>query len=123
MTHLAKVIDRQAVTGYRSSTARCNYLAADRFETAFATKELCRDMANPTEASVQSGKRMCRFLKGMPRMVQKIPFADHLPSLIKAYVDSDWAGCRWSRKSTSGGLLCYGDSGQRLGVHPSCHCP
>ena len=72
LAHPAKVADRQAVTGYRSSTARCNCLATDRFEIAFATKELCRDMANPTEASVQAGKRMRRFLKGMPRMVQKI---------------------------------------------------
>ena len=53
---------------------------------------------------------MSRFLKGQPRMVQKIPFADHTPTVIQTYVDSDWAGCRRSRKSTSGGLILFGES-------------
>ena len=43
-------------------------------------------------------------------MVQKIPFSDHPPSVIRAYVDSDWAGCRRSRNSTSGGVLYFGES-------------
>ena len=101
-------LGRQEVRSYRSSTARCNYLAADRCEIEFATKELGRDMAKPVESSIQAGKRMCRFLEGMPRMVQRIPFLNHSPALVKAYVDSDWAACRHTRKSTSGGLLCYG---------------
>ena len=41
-------------------------------------------------------------------MVQRIPFADHTPTIIDVYVDSDWAGCRRSRKSTSGGVLLFG---------------
>ena len=46
-------------------------------------------------------------------MVQRIPFVDHPPSVIRAYVDSDWAGCRKSRKSTSGGVLYFGESAVR----------
>ena len=42
-----------------------------------ATKEMCRRMANPKEADLLKVKRMCRFLRGLPRMVQKIPFSDH----------------------------------------------
>ena len=53
---------------------------------------------------------MIRFLKGLPRMVQRIAFSDHPPTVIRAYVDSDWAGCRRTRKSTSGGVLYFGDS-------------
>ena len=93
---------------YRSAVARCNYLAADRFEIAFATKELCRAMANPTELDVKAMNRLIRFLKGVPRMVQRIPFEDRPPTVIEAFVDSDWAGCRKSRKSTSGGILYLG---------------
>ena len=93
---------------YRSAVARCNYLAADRFEIAFATKELCRAMANPTELDVKAMNRLIRFLKGLPRMVQRIPFEDRPPTVIEAFVDSDWAGCRKSRKSTSGGILYLG---------------
>ena len=67
-------------------------------------------MSNPAEEDMQRMKRMIRFLKGLPRMVQKIAFSDHPPSVIRAYVDSDWAGCRRTRKSTSGGVLYFGGS-------------
>ena len=46
-------------------------------------------------------------------MVQRIPFADHPPTIIRAYVDSDWAGCRKTRKSTSGGVLYVGEAAVR----------
>ena len=42
-------------------------------------------------------------------MVQRIPFGDHLPTVIKVFVDSNWAGCRKSRKPTSGGIIFFGD--------------
>ena len=94
---------------YRSAVVRCNYLAADRLEIAFTTKELCRAMANPTEADARAVVRLCRFLKGLPRMVQRIPFKDYSPTIAETYVDSDWAGCRKTRKSTSGGVIYLGD--------------
>jgi len=93
---------------YRSAVARCNYLAADRFKIAFTTKELCRAMSSPTETDAKAIARLCRFLKGLPRMVQRIPFEDRPPTVIEVYVDSDWAGCRKSRKSTSGGIIYFG---------------
>ena len=93
---------------YRSAVARCNYLAADRFEIAFTTKELCRAMANPTVMDVKAMTRLIRFLKGLPRMVQRVPFEDRPPTVVETFVDSDWAGCRKSRKSTSGGILYLG---------------
>ena len=98
---------------YRSVVARCNYLAMDRFEIAFNTKELCRAMSKPSVGDDKAIARLCRFLKGLPRPVQKIPFADNAPSLIEVYVDSDWAGCRRSRKSTSGGVILFGGAAVR----------
>ena len=41
-------------------------------------------------------------------MVQQIQFADYSPTIAETYVDSDWAGCRKSRKSTSGGVIYLG---------------
>ena len=101
-------LDKDGMRSYRSAVARCNYLAAARFEIAFTTKELCRAMSNPTELDVKGVNRLIRFLKGLPRMVQRIPFEDRPPTIVEAYVDSDWAGCRKSRKSTSGGILYLG---------------
>ena len=43
-------------------------------------------------------------------MVQRIAFRDYAPGVVRAYVDSDWAGCRKTRKSTSGGVLYLGDT-------------
>ena len=42
----AMELDRDGMTLYRSAVARCNYLVADRYETAFTTKELCRSMSS-----------------------------------------------------------------------------
>ena len=52
-------------------------------------------------------------LKGLPRLVQRIPFEDYAPSVIEVYVDSDWAGCRRSRTSTSGGVILSGGAAVR----------
>ena len=103
-----RLLDREEMRGYRSAVARCNYLAQDRFEIAFTTKELCRAMAKPTVGDAKAVTRLCRFLRRLPRLVQKIPFSDHPPSIIEVCVESDWAGCRKSRKSTSGGVILFG---------------
>ena len=65
-------------------------------------------MSSPSEEDLASVRRLCRFLKGLPRLVQRIEFAAFSPTVIQAYVDSDWAGCRRTRKSTSGGVLMLG---------------
>jgi hypothetical protein len=109
----SQYLDRDQMRDYRSAVARCNYLAADRLEIAFTTKELCRSMANPTETDAKAMSRLCRFLKGLPRIVQRIAFEDYPPTVIEAYVDSDWAGCRKTRKSTSGGILFFGGAAVR----------
>ena len=90
----SRELSREEFRSYRSPVARCIYLAADRFEIGFATKEMFRGMAKPNEEDLLKVKRMCRFLRGLPRMVQKIPFSEEPPHAIRVYVDSDWAGCR-----------------------------
>ena len=108
-----RLLDREEMRSYRSAVARCNYLAQERFEIAFTVKELCLAMAKPTVSDAKAITRLCRFLKGVPRLVQRIPFSDHPPSTVEVYVDSDWAGCRRSRKSTSGGVLLFGGAAVR----------
>ena len=105
--------DREQIRLYRSQVAGCNYLSVGRPEMAFATKELCRSMARPMKPDLARITRMCRFLRGLPRLVQRIPFAEEPPTLVKAYVDCDWAGCRLSRESTSGGILTLGGAMMR----------
>ena len=70
-------------------------------------------MSSPSEEDLVAVKRLCRFLRGLPRLVQRIEFEDFAPTIVKTYVDSDWAGCRKTRKSTSGGILMLGSTAVR----------
>ena len=51
---------------YRAIAARCNYIAADRPDIQFASKELCRWMACPSLLGLQGLKRLGRYLEGHP---------------------------------------------------------
>ena len=75
-------------------------------------------MSEPTQGDARAIARLCRFLKGLPRLVQRIPFADHPTSVIEVYIDSGWAGCRKSRKSTSGGVILFGGAAVKLVKQP-----
>ena len=92
---------------HRSVAARLNYLAVDRVDIQFATKELARTMAKPIEGDVLKAKTIGRYLLGTPRLVMRFDWCDQIDTL-SVYSDSDWAGCRNTRKSTSGGVLMFG---------------
>ena len=92
---------------YRQIAARCNYMAADRPELQFSVKECCREMSRPTKSSWEKLVRIGRYLKGQPRLVWRYPL-QLMPCSIDVYVDSNWAGCRRTRKSTSGGIALLG---------------
>ena len=89
---------------YRRMVARLNFLAQDRPDIAYATKELARGMANPTESDMERLKRMGRYLQGRMRYIVMYNFQKDTYS-VNAFSDSDWAGDLVSRKSTTGGVL------------------
>ena len=64
-------------------------------------------MACPTKGDWRKLKRLARYLVGRPRMVHHYPWQRRLHEL-EGYSDSDWAGCRVTGKSTSGGVLMRG---------------
>ena len=64
-------------------------------------------MSAPRNKDWEALKRAGRYLKGVPRLVHSFYWQD-APSHIGVYCDSDWAGCRESRKSTSGAALMHG---------------
>ena len=63
-------------------------------------------MCSPTRRDLHRLKRLGRYLKGRPRLVQMFVWQD-LYDKYDMYVDSDWAGDRDTRKSTSAGAI-YG---------------
>ncbi len=93
-------------TAYRASAARANYLAADRIDAQFASKEICRWMSAPKSTSWAAMKRLVRYLSGVPRLVYT--YGAQQVEAIDVYVDTDWAGCARTRRSTSGGSVMLG---------------
>ena len=94
-------------TSFRALSARCNSLAQDRPDIAYSAKELRREFAMPHKRSHEKLKRCARYLAGQPRLVFKYPFQSK-PVGIGVYVDTDFAGCKATRRSTSGGVALYG---------------
>ena len=112
------------VTAYRGLAARGLYLSQDRPELRFAAKEIARYMQRPTRGNLATLKRLGRFLAGRPRLVTRyryqgdyvapraypgLAWRQERPHALHAAVDSNWADCRDSRRSTSGGAMRHGD--------------
>jgi hypothetical protein len=100
-------LEKDRASKFRSIAARINYLAADRPDLMYSAKEACRQMANPTEGGWKMVKRIGRYLVGRPRAVLKYEWQSR-ESPCMGFSDSDWAGCRKTAKSTSGGVIVRG---------------
>ena len=100
------LLEGALVSLFQAGAARANYLALDRPDIAFSAKELCRRMAAPRVCDLAALRRLARYLLGAPRMVYHFDWQDEAD--IDAYVDTDFAGCSATRRSTSGGMLCRG---------------
>ena len=92
---------------YQQQSARANYLCLDRPDIGFATKELMRRMAAPSEEDYAALKKLGRYLMGRPRVVSTFRYGESSSELI-IEGDSDHAGCLRTRKSTSGGVMRWG---------------
>jgi hypothetical protein len=104
-------LDTAEAKRYRRLAATINYLAVDRPDLQFTASVLGRTMAKPTERSWANLKRAARYLKAHATVVLEYPEAEAVDvKTIVAYSDSDWAGCKTSRRSTSGGLVTLGGS-------------
>ena len=103
------LLDAEEARLYRGVAARCNYLAQDRIDVQYSCKECSRRMANPRQGDWAALKRIGRYLKGAPRLIQSFRWQT-LPRSVDVFTDSDWAGCRATCRSTSGGVA-------RLGSH------
>ena len=92
---------------YRELAARANYLAQDRPDIQYATKEVCRGMCTPTKGDLKRLRRLARYLINYPRMILTYDW-QQLAHTVVGFSDSDFAGCRRTAKSTSGGVLMMG---------------
>jgi len=102
-----KELDAEKSRRFRSIAARCNYLAADRPDIMYAVKEVCRQMAKPTVGAWKKLKRLGRYLVGVHRTILEYRWQGR-EKVIDGYTDSDWAGCKTTGRSTSGGAVMIG---------------
>ena len=98
----------QDATKYRAVTARLNFLARDRTDIQHATKEVSRCMSAPRVGDMDALMHIGKYLLRRPRATYMYKFQIE-PSEFTVYSDTDWAGCRSTRKSTSGGIIMHGD--------------
>ena len=94
-------------TMYRAVVARCNFLAIDRPDIMFASKECSRCMSKPLNRDWEALKRLGRYLISRPRVVHMFRWQEK-PETLTAFSDSNWAGCKKTRKSTSGACFMHG---------------
>ena len=102
-----QVLSAAEASKFRGLAARANYLAADRTDIMYSVKEICRHMATPTAGAMKKLKRLGRYLLGNARLTTRYEWQGE-ESEITGYSDSDWAGCRVTGKSTSGGVIMLG---------------
>jgi len=100
------MIDKEA-SRFRRAAARINYVAQDRPDLSTASRKLSQGMSAPREGHEKMLKRVLRYLKSYPRCISMMPWQT-LPTCITLLVDSDWAGCKSTRKSSSGGCVMMG---------------
>ena len=99
-------LDGKSSSLYRRGVGKCMWMVPLRSDIYYTTKELARSLQNPTMESMIRLRRLLRYLKGTLHYVMviyaKVQLPREVPVELKVFVDSDWAGCRTTRKSTSG---------------------
>ena len=106
---LEEPMPAEEATGFRRLAARWNYLGQDRPDLQFAVNRLCRNMSAPRRRDEFRLKKMARYLLGT-RSADCV-FRDCEEDEVQCldiFTDSDWAGCKATRKSTSGGIIAWG---------------
>ena len=102
-------LSEEDATAFRALAARANYLAADRADLMFSTKELCREFSRPSRGSFIKLRRVVNYLVGASRLVWTYAWCTDDCNKLHAYSDTDFAGCRRTRRSTSGGAIMRGN--------------
>ena len=98
---------------YRGMIGSLLYLASwTRPDMAFAVSELSRFVSNPGKPHLEAAKRVFRYFKKTLSLglVYRSSPSEMPPNTLWGYVDSDWAGCPDSRRSTSGFVFMLNDA-------------
>ena len=84
---LCSLLNSADHTLYRSATMRVCYLALDRPDLQFPSKELARLMQAPTVGNLEALKRVARYLIGHGRLIQQFVRQVEEPSHVVVFTD------------------------------------
>ncbi|KAI3681234.1 hypothetical protein L6452_36023 [Arctium lappa] len=94
------------VTAYRKMIGSLLYLTASRPDIMYSTCLCARYQSEPKESHLIAVKRIFRYLKGTHNLGLWYPKDSGFD--LTGYSDSDFAGCKLDRKSTTGGCQLLG---------------
>ena len=95
---------------YRRLVGQTLWLSSVRRDIAYSVKELSKFVHDPTEDDLNRGYHLLRYLVGTKNeCIFLKPRKDKIFT-IESFTDADLAGCRTSRKSTSGGCISLNGS-------------
>nr|GEW25279.1 ribonuclease H-like domain-containing protein [Tanacetum cinerariifolium] len=98
----------QDPTLYRSVAGGLQYLIFTRPDLSYAIQQICLYIHDPREPHLAALKRILRYVKGNLDLGLHL-YASATTSLVGC-TDADWAGCPFTRRSTSGYCVFLGDN-------------
>jgi len=93
---------------YRTCVGKLLYSSEEHIDSMYIIKELSRRLLAPCDEDMARLKHLVRYLSARDRVFNTCSGIND--GKITVWTDSDWAGCKTSRKSTDGVLCMFGGS-------------
>ena len=91
---------------YKTCVGEAMYISHHRPAIQHSVNTLSRSLRNPTTAAMRRLKKLTRYLLGTTDVHQQL-IPDRQAEVLQVPVDSDWADCKETRQSCSGGAVLF----------------